>query len=73
MLSTKESSILSITPLTSENYCSWADDIKSWLQLNGLWHLVSGLKRKPAERAEVRDVANNVVTPAVNVDEDKLE
>jgi len=73
MSSTKESSISSITPLTSENYHSWADNIKSWLQLNGLWHLVSGLERKPARKAEVRDTAGNVVTPAVDVDEDKLE
>jgi hypothetical protein len=65
---TKESSISSITPLTSKNYCSWADDIKSWLQLNGLWRLVSGLERKPAGRAEVRDAAGNVVTPAMSPD-----
>jgi hypothetical protein len=73
MSSTKESSISSITPLTSENYRSWADDMKSWLQLHGLWRLVSGSERKPAGRAEVRDTAGNVVTPAVDVDEDKLE
>ena len=73
MSSTKESSISSITPLTSENYRSWADDMKSWLQLHGLWRLVSGLERKPAGKAEVRDTAGNVVTPAVDVDEDKLE
>ncbi|KAN0111920.1 hypothetical protein V8E52_008010 [Russula decolorans] len=55
--STKESSNSSITPLTSENYHTWANDIKSWLQLNGLWRLVSGLERKPAGRAEVMDKA----------------
>jgi hypothetical protein len=71
--STKESSISSITPLTNENYCSWADGMKSWLQLHGLWCLVSGSERKPAGRVEVRDTAGNVVTPAVDVDEDKLE
>ena len=32
-----------------------------------------GLERKPAGRAEVRDPAGNVVTPAVDVDEDKLK
>ena len=53
--------------------CSWADDMESWLQLHGLWRLVSGLERKPAGRAEVRDTAGNAVTPAVDVDEDKLE
>ena len=37
----KDSSISTIPPLTSENYHFWADDIKSWLQLNGLWRLVS--------------------------------
>ena len=66
MSSIKEPSISSITPLTSENYRSWADDIKSWLQLNGLWRLVSGLERKPVRRAEVRDTqSGNVVTLAV--------
>ena len=73
MSTTKESSISSITPLTSKNYHSWANYIKSWLQLNGLWHLVSGLERKPAGKAEVWDTAGNVVTPAVDVNEDKLE
>ena len=34
---------------------------------------MSGLERKPAGKAEVRDTAGNVVTPAVDVDEDKLE
>jgi gag-polypeptide of LTR copia-type len=73
MSSAKDPSISSITLLTSENYRSWADDMKSWLQLNGLWHLVSGLERKPAGRAEVRDTHGNVITPAADVDEDKLE
>jgi len=73
MSSTKESSISSIvTHLISENYHFWANNMKFWLQLNGLWHLVSGLDRKPAGKAEVRDTASNVVTPAVN-GEDKLE
>src|SRR5258708_14561817 len=71
--SAKDSSISSITLLTSKNYCSWANDMKSWLQLNGLWHLVSGLERKPVGRAEVKDAHGNVVTPAADVDEDKLE
>ena len=31
------------------------------------------MERKPAGKAEVRDTAGNVVTPAVDVDEDKLE
>ena len=73
MSSIKESSISFIAPLTSGNYQSWADDIKSWLQLNGLWCLVSGLERKPVGKAEVRDTAGNVITPAVEIDEDKLE
>ena len=73
MSSAKDSSISSITLLTSENYRSWADDMKSWLQLNGLWRLVSGLERKPVGRAEVKDAHGNVVTPAADVDEDKLE
>ena len=47
--------------------------MKSWLQLNGPWCLVSGLERKPVGRAEVKDTHGNVVTPAADVDEDKLE
>jgi gag-polypeptide of LTR copia-type len=73
MSSTKESSISSISPLTSENYRLWADDIKSWLQLNGLWRLVSGQEKKPAPKPEVRDSQGQVIAPAVAVDEDKLE
>ena len=73
MSSTKESLISSITPLTGKNYRSWADNMKSWLQLNGIWHLVSGLERKPAGKAEIRDTAGNVVTPAADIDEDKQE
>src|SRR5258708_14792430 len=73
MSSAKDSSISSITLLTSENYHSWANDMKSWLQLNGPWCLVSGLERKPVGRAEVKDAHGNVVTPAADVDEDKLE
>jgi hypothetical protein len=69
MSSTKEASISSITLLTSENYRSWADDMKSWLQLYGLWRLVSGLDRKPVGRAEVKDTAGNVITAAVDIDE----
>ena len=76
MTSLKESSISSISsisPLTSENYHSWADDVKSWLQLNGLWHLVSGLEKKPAAKPKINDSSGSVITPAVAVDEDKLE
>jgi hypothetical protein len=47
--------------------------MKSWLQLNGLWHLVAGLERKPVKRAEVKDIHGNVVTFATDVDKDKLE
>ena len=73
MSSSKDSSLSSISPLTSENYRSWADDIKSWLQLNGLWRLVSGLEKKPASKPEITDSAGNVVSAAVAIDEDKLE
>ena len=73
MTSSKESSISSTSPLTSENYRSWADNIKSWLQLNGLWRLVSGLEKKPAAKPEITDSSGSVITPAVALDEDKLE
>ena len=76
MTSLKESSISSISsisPLTSENYHSWADDVKSWLQLNGLWHLVSGLEKKPVAKPEISDSSGSVITPAVALDKDKLE
>ena len=73
MTSSKESSISSTSPLTSENYRSWADNIKSRLQLNGLWCLVSGLEKKPAAKPEITDSSGSVITPAVALDEDKLE
>jgi hypothetical protein len=75
MSSSKDSSssISSISPLTSKNYRSWADDIKSWLQLHGLWRLVSGLEKKPAAKPEITDSSGSVITPAVAADEDKLE
>ena len=66
MTSSKESFISSISPLTSENYHYWADDIKSW-------RLVSGLEKKPSPKPEIRDSAGNITSPAVALDEDKLE
>jgi hypothetical protein len=69
----KKSSISSISPLTSKNYWLWANDIKSWLQLNGLWCLVSGQEKKPTPKPEVRDSQGQVITSVVAVDEDKLE
>jgi len=74
MASPKDStSISSIPPLTSANYRHWADDMKSWLQLNGLWRLVSGQEKKPAARPEIKDTKGVVVSKAVGLDEDKLE
>ena len=72
-LSKDPTSISSISPLTSANYRLWADDMKSWLQLNGLWRLVSGQEKKPAPIPEVKDSNGNTVSPAVALDEDKLE
>jgi len=74
MASSKDpSSISSIPLLTSENYRLWADDMKSWLQLNGLWRLVSGLEKKPADKPEIKDSSGKILSKAVPVDEDKLE
>ena len=73
MSSSKDSSISSIPPLTSENYRLWADDIKSWLQLNGLWRLVSGIEKKPAGKPEVLSSRGAVISSAIPVDKDKLE
>ena len=36
--------------------------MKSWLQLNGLWHLVSGQEKKPAAKPEIIDSQGKVVT-----------
>ena len=47
--------------------------MKAWLQLNGLWRLVSGLEKKPAGKPEVLDSKGNVQTAAVPPDEEKLE
>ena len=74
MSSSKDpASISAITHLTSANYRLWADDMKSWLQLNGLWHLVSGQEKKPAAKPEIKDSKGQVVSKAVALDEDKLE
>jgi hypothetical protein len=73
MSASRDTSISSISPLTSENYRIWADDVKSWLQLNGLWRLVSGSEKKPTGKPEVLDSRGTVVTAAVPPDEDKLE
>ena len=74
MSSSRELSILSASPLTSENYHLWADDIKSWLQqLNGLWRLVSGSEKKPTGKPEVLDSKGVVLSAAVPPDEDKLD
>ena len=73
-MSIKDSSSISSIPLlTSENYRLWADAMKSWLQLNGLWRLVSGLEKKPAEKLEIKDSSGQIISPGVALDEDKLE
>ena len=73
MSSSKDPTISSISHLTSESYRLWADDMKSWLQLNGLWRLVSGLEKKPTAKPEIKDSAGNIISPAVALNEDKLE
>ena len=73
MFSTKDSYISSISSLTSKNYHLWADDMKSWLQLNVLWCLVSGQEKKPAAKLEIKDSSGKVISPVVTLDEDKLE
>ena len=73
MSSSRELSISSLVPLTSENYHLWADDIKSWVQLNGLWRLVSGSEKKPAGKPKVLDSKGVVINAAVPPDEDMLE
>ena len=72
-LSKDPTSISAISPLTSANYRLWADDMKSWLQLNGLWRLVSGQEKKPVAKPEIIDSSGTVVAPAVALDEDRLE
>ena len=47
--------------------------MKDWLQLNGLWRLVSGSEKKPVGTPQVLDSKGNVQTAAVPPDEDKLE
>ena len=47
--------------------------MKSWLQLNGLWRLVSGQEKKLAARPEIKDSNGIVVSKAVALDEDRLE
>jgi len=38
--------------------------MKSWLQLNGLWRLVSGQEKKPAAKPEIKDPKGAVVSKA---------
>ena len=71
--SSRELSIVSLSPLTSDNYCLWADDIKSWLKLNGHWGLVSGSEKKPTGKPEVLDSKGAVLSTAVPPDGDKLD
>jgi len=33
--------------LTQTNYNQWADNMKDWLQMHGLWRLVEGREKKP--------------------------
>ena len=73
MSSLWDASASSIQALTVENYCLWADDMKAWLQLNGLWKLVSGSEKQPAGKPEVLDSKGIVITAAVPPDEEKLE
>ena len=73
MSSSRDASASSIPALTGENYRLWADDMKAWLQLNGLWRLVSGSQKKPAGKPEVLDSKGAVITAAVPPDEDRLE
>ena len=47
--------------------------MKSWLQLNGLWRLVSGQEKKPAAKPEIKDSKGQVVSKVVTLAEDKLE
>src|SRR6266850_2125901 len=73
MSSSKDGSVSSISHLTSENYRLWSDDIKSWLQLNSLWHLVNGSDKRPAEKPEIKDSSGTILSQAVPLDEDKLD
>ena len=47
-----EVSTLKISPLTTTNYRIWADDMKDWLQMQGLWRLVTGVEKKPKSDEE---------------------
>jgi hypothetical protein len=73
MSTKKDSALSSISALNSENYHLWADDMKPWLQLNGLWHLVSGQEKRPEAKPKVKDSRGHVVTPEALLDEEKLE
>ena len=47
--------------------------MKSWLQLNGLWRLVSSSEKKPTGKPEVLDSKGAILSAAVPPDEDKLD
>ena len=72
-MSSKDITVFSISLLTSEDYHLWADHMKTWLQLNGLWHLVSGLEEKPAAQPEIKDSNGQILSPAVPLDWKELK
>ena len=47
--------------------------MKFWLQLNCLWHIISGQVKKPATKPEIKDANCVVVSKAVVLNKDKLE
>jgi len=73
MSSSKDGSVSSISHLTSKNYHLWSDDMKSWLQLNGLWCLVSSSDKKPVAKPKIKDSSGTILSQAVPLDEDKLK
>jgi gag-polypeptide of LTR copia-type len=42
-----------IEPLNSTNYRAWADEMRDWLQVQGLWRIVAGTSTKPTPAQEV--------------------
>ena len=72
-MSSKDITLSSISLLTSENYHLWDDHMKTWLQLNGLWCLVSSLEEKPAAQPAIKDSSGQILSPAVPLDWKELK
>jgi transposase InsO family protein len=51
-MSSSDSTMAKIKPLSNNNYPEWSGEMKAWLMRNGLWKLVSGKELKPTRTTD---------------------